>query len=679
MNKIWNNETWCRYFLCVVGIFVACLSLAGGQSFAGGAGRESSEAALAKLRVEDNPDWKAIWDKSSGAVKRLFHAQSKVFPGKPQEAARAFLSSNHGLFGLSQELSNLQIKECAKTPLGERVVFRQYHNQIPIMGAEVTVSVSDKNRIFFVENSSIQNVKVDVRPDVEKDKAIAAARAALSVEPSGVEKASSELVILPSGSRQHLAWRVIISKKGLIDKAWLVYVDAKNGWVLLKKKLQSSASGSGKVYKENPITTPSLAGVTLKNLDGGSTVLAGDYGKPYNAECLESVDDGSSISSLSTVSSSDRNYSYSGGNNKLEEVMAYYHVNTVHDTLKSLFGFSNLDGQMPLVVNAQDPDYPSDGYDNAFYTRDDTYSDTGFLLFGCGNELNNLGLDADVINHEYGHAVLDHIQPDLYETYEHNYTGAIHESTGDVMASYFGSNEEIGEWGLSAKDGTSYTRHMNNTRSYPGDVYEPSFGTSEEHYTGEILNGVYWNIQEALGADTAFRLYFSAIHLISGEADFFDMRDAWVTADGNLYGGKNTDVIEAAFANHGIEGDDPGNADASLKINKLVFYKYDPDTDRVTKQTTFQRGDEILVYGKAFISNLTPAYNLIATSMSVGGNGAKSFHGSLNYEEALEGTHEYMLADLTSNSARGKITVKIKARLGGTDKEVVKTGTFTIK
>ena len=659
--------------LCFTVAFSVCLSIANGQGL--------PQSALSKLQAEDNPDWKVVWDKRTSVAKRLFEAKSRPFPGKPQDAARAFLVLYHELFGLTPDLNNLQIRESMKTPLGERVTFRQYHNQIPVMGAEIAVHVSGKNSIFCVENHCIPNIRVDIQPSVEKDDAVNAAERALAVSADKVEKVSSALVVLPSGAEQHLAWRVIVSKKGLIDRTWLVYVDAKKkGWVLYKKKLQSSATGTGTVFKENPITTQTLTPVTLNNLTDDSSSLEGDYGKPYNANCLDAVDDTSNLSGLSTVSSSDRNYSYTSINdNRLEEVMAYYHLNRMHDTLKSTFGFSSLDNQIPVFVNAQDPDSPSKGYDNAFYSRDDNFSSTGYLLFGCGDELNNLGLDSDVITHEYGHAVLDHIQPELYEVIEHNYSGAIHESVGDTMASYFGTNGIIGEWGLTSRFGSGdYTRDMDNTRKYPEDVYEPSYGESEVHYTGEILNGVYWDIKDAVGTDTAFQLFFSAINVLPNDANFFDMRDAWATADSNAYGGANTDAIEAAFASRGIEGDDPGN-NATWKLNKLIFYKYDPDTGIVKKQKTFQRGDDILVYVKANISDLTPAYNLIATEVSVFGKGVGTFQGETYYAEALEGVQVYQLAYLTSDSASGKIKVKIKVRLGGSNTVKVKTGTFTIK
>ncbi len=654
-------------------------SLANGRAIPLSSEHDSPEFTLSKLQMEDNPEWKVKWDKKKGIAKRLFGTKSKAFPGKPEDAARKFLSSYHGLFGLKADLDGLLIKKNIKTPLGERITFRQHYNQIPVVGAEVTVHVSDKNNIILVENQCIPNIQIDTQPLVEKDDALRTAERAVGIDESRIEKASSELVILPCGCEQNLVWRVIVSKKGLVDKTWLVYVDAKKkGWVLYKKKLQSFATGAGTVYRENPITTPSLTTVTLNNLTDGSFLLEGNYGKPYNAECIYSEYDTSNLSKFSTASSPERNYSYTSSDTELTEVMSYYHVNTMHDTLKSI-GFNSLDAQIPVFVNAQDPDDSSVGYDNAFYTRDYNFSSTGYMLFGCGNELNNLGLDADVITHEYGHAVLDHIEPELYEVIEHNYSGAIHESTGDVMASYFGGNGTIGEWGLTSKDGAQdYTRNMNNTRTYPDDVLLPSYGYSEVHYTGEILNGVYWDIQKTLGSDTAFRVFSSAISLLPNDANFFDMRDAWTTADNTVNNGANVSVIETAFASHGIDGEDLSNEEAKLKLNKITFYKYNPYTGTIKKQKTFQRGDYILIYLKANISDLTPAYNLIP-KVSLIGSGSQTFDGESFYSEALEGLHEYFLAYVVSYSAKGRIKVRVKVRLGGTDKVKIKTGTFRIR
>ena len=65
-----------------------------------------------------------------------------------------------------------------------------------------------------MDNHCIPNIRIDTQPSVEKDDAVSTAVRALGVDATRIEKASSELVILPGGADQHLAWRVIVSKKG---------------------------------------------------------------------------------------------------------------------------------------------------------------------------------------------------------------------------------------------------------------------------------------------------------------------------------------------------------------------------------------------------------------------------------------------------------------------------------
>ncbi|HLE86448.1 MAG TPA: hypothetical protein VI727_02145 [Candidatus Brocadiaceae bacterium] len=127
-------------FIFLIAAFNMCLSLANGQGL--------PQLALSRLHAEDNPNWKVVWDKQTAAAKRLFNAKSKSFPGKPQDAAREFVANYHALFGLPQDLNNLKLRESIKTPLGERVMFKQYHNQVPVIGAEIEVHVSGKNSIF---------------------------------------------------------------------------------------------------------------------------------------------------------------------------------------------------------------------------------------------------------------------------------------------------------------------------------------------------------------------------------------------------------------------------------------------------------------------------------------------------------------------------------------------------
>ena len=660
------------WLLSLIGGISLCQPITNGQDSQENIGMNLRKSVLSQLQKEDNPEWQVVWNENTKVAKRLFNAESKPFPGTPQDVARGFLSQYHGLFGFNPGLEDLRIIEDENTPLGWREKFQQYYQDIPVIDAEVTVHVSDKNGVFLVENRYIPNLKIDIKPAVENGSAIITARDALKIQESDVESVSSKLVILPNISEPQLAWRVIISKKENVEKTWLVYVDAKRkGWVLYKKLLQAYLNGKGKVYKENPVTTPSLSSARLKNLSTGTKLLKGKYAATYNAECANAGEQ------VTTASSPTRNYSYKPNDDRLSEVMAYYHVNTEHDKLKSLFSFKKLDNQIPLLVNLQDPFDESKGFDNAFYTRSTQFEKTGLIVYGCGEIFKNFALDGNISQHEYGHAVLDHIQPQFFEAIESNYPGAIHEHTGDVMASYFGGNALIGEYAGVSKDGkVNITRNMDNTRKYPGDVYDPELNPprSEVHYTGEILNGVYWDIKGALGVDTAFKLFFSALNLLPNDPTFFDLRDAWVTADSQLYKGKNKNAIQMAFANHGITGKDPGNAKAKLALLDMTFFKYDPNTGKLTQQTTFKQGDYIVIFIKTKVSQLTPAYNIIPESISL--TQADKFNGQIFSNEALNGTYDIAFAIITTNSAIGTINVQIKERLGGTTSIKSITGSF---
>src|SRR5688572_29935028 len=106
------------------------------------------------------------------------------------------------------------------------------------------------------------------------------------------------------------------------------------------------------------------------------------------------------------------------------------------------------------------------------------------LTFGTGGV--DDAEDADIILHEYGHAIQDDIIPGWGE---HNEGGAMGEAFGDYCAASFFSDEKsdilkptVRNW-----DATSYDvriprclRRLDSNKLYPKDI------TGEEHDDGEI-------------------------------------------------------------------------------------------------------------------------------------------------------------------------------------------------
>ena len=82
-------------------------------------------------------------------------------------------------------------------------------------------------------------------------------------------------------------------------------------------------------------------------------------------------------------------------NSNIRELSAYYHVNVVHDYMKTKFpAFTNMDNPLQTNVDAT-------GTCNAFYNG------TSINFYATGGGCNSLAQVGDVVYHEYGHGIND--------------------------------------------------------------------------------------------------------------------------------------------------------------------------------------------------------------------------------------------------------------------------------
>jgi len=104
-------------------------------------------------------------------------------------------------------------------------------------------------------------------------------------------------------------------------------------------------------------------------------------------------------------------------------------------------------------------------------------------------------------------------------------------------------------WHWSAN---GYLRNLDNTRMYPRDVNYPSWGTPEEHYTGEIWGGYLYDLYRVLGPRALKYVYQSFL--------YFDPSGGWM---GNV--GTYPDFYDAINAQVSAEYDLTGRVTSSLK------------------------------------------------------------------------------------------------------------------
>jgi hypothetical protein len=273
--------------------------------------------------------------------------------------------------------------------------------------------------------------------------------------------------------------------------------------------------------------------VTLTHLDG-SGFLRGDYANVY--------------SSTGNLAFSPTNtFAYTRSQDEFEQVMAYYWMTEAETYIHSL-GFGS---SLPAINNEpQDARINQLGADNSF----ETTHPKDELRFGKGGV--DDAEDAEVILHEYGHAI--HASQNFNFDPEEN--GAISEGFGDYWAV---TVSDIVSQALKVPeqeplpcvmdwDATSYTstvphclRRLDTNLHYPAEL------NGEIHHDGQIWSRALWDIRQALGHVHADTIILQGTNGYTGTS-MPDLASRTVAAAQALYGSSEAAAVQLAFHNRGI-------------------------------------------------------------------------------------------------------------------------------
>ncbi len=620
----------------------------------------------------EGKDWRVTFQ-DSGRIRTLYGKSRQRFEGSD------LIRQYDSLLG-TNNVEELRLVRKEIFDSGIEYVYQQHISGIPVTGAEIHFNLDRDAHLIGITNSIYPGLQLKSG----SISAVAAAKArALRAFNGKATTSNGSLALVPSGKFAKPAWRFDVAPDSLTEGSRILYVDATDpGIVLRMHKSFATEDGQGTIFAENPVVTPTTSTQTFKNMDA-STMLAGNFARTYNAN-FENWVRGFTIdlSVFSTATEASRQYNYNTDDGKFSEAMGYFHINRVHDQWRS-FGFNKLDKQIPVFVNVVSSN--GKGFDNAMYSRRDPHQfKTGIILLGAGNKLNNFGHDADVYYHEYGHAVLDHVKPQFFESMENNYPFAFHEGFSDVSDVAITGNPTVGEFALRYKDGKKFLgRNLDNKNTYPKDVLLPGYGKSESHHTGLIFGGAWWDLQQQIGASSAQRTLYQSLKLLPKEMNFFDVRDAMLTADRNNNGGANQAAIQASFERHGISGPDPGQR-GNINITALKTAKLSLTNYNLTLKTTFKKGDVIDILANYEASGLTLGYNLIAEDFEITGPNGASIDAYPYWDEVVNGTKTGKKGALQAemwtydNTRTGTYTVTLRSRLGGTS-QLTETRTVSFK
>ena len=504
----------------------------------------NTAAALQRIKSDSETPVRARWHPNRGTVRSLYNLTLHASEGTLETSARQCLNDYCDLFAMTDLNIELRLTNIQSSLTGRHVRFHQYHNGIEVYGAAISIHTNHSGQIRVIHSNYFPQINISTAASFSPDQAIS-----IAIADAGVfevrKPPRANLVIFPSrdvgqigdyADAYRLAYRVILHSRQPLA-SWEYIINANTGEPLHRRNLLRYADGRGRVFNPNPVVA--LKDYTLMDQDDTADAIPEEA---YTDVILPELDgsgflNGPYVSTRLTENRANEPtlmFNYLRDDPRFEEVMVYYHVDTVARYLKGL-GFDFVDNwQLPANVHVG-------------MTRAGFYDDSDGSI-GFGDAGADVAEDAEVIVHEYGHAILDRQVPDIYK----GEGGAIHEGFSDFLAASFFSAVSDGfsdtivfEW-AGSEDPEVATRPVNGNKRYPEDI------EGNPHADGQIWSAALWKIFEAIGRDASIRLVVESHFFLSPDAELVDGASAILIADQELNGGANFDLILGIMENRGF-------------------------------------------------------------------------------------------------------------------------------
>src|SRR5712671_680678 len=201
-------------------------------------------------------DYKKDPGKFYGTPKEVWGFETSASGASSENVARSFLKANTKLFKLEADLARLKMDATLHSVGADHVILNQFHLEIPVHRAFVTVHVNRSGRVFFSKNRA---VPADMLPKeflirISKKQALEKARHSLPKHGTHVFTRKPKQVWFPYREKLQPAWKFRIRRERPSED-WIVYVNAKTGGILSRyDNLSESKTGNGFVFDPSPIT-----------------------------------------------------------------------------------------------------------------------------------------------------------------------------------------------------------------------------------------------------------------------------------------------------------------------------------------------------------------------------------------------------------------------------------------
>ncbi|MBU6340630.1 MAG: hypothetical protein KGS48_03970, partial [Bacteroidetes bacterium] len=484
--------------------------------------------------------------KESGYPLAVYNPDFSITPAAPETMARQYLQANMDLFGLKQaDLQNLRLHAVRESAAGTTVRLRQFWKNVPVYGAEITITINPKYKVNFVMNSFRYKIDVaDVTPKLSNAEARQLVFDYLKVQGKVIQE-RTDLIIFKHEQRAGLYYRVNLTTE-TPQGDWEAYVDALTGSFL---KIEDIAcyrhdhgpgapekaappmmiGGTGNVFRPDPLSSATATYGNTGYVDGGdanTTQLSSQLqsvtlqditfdGTNYKLEGPWAVIVDSEAPNKGLFSQPTSNWNFDRSDDAFEAVNCYYHIDLSMRYLNVTLGLAVTPFQYTGGVRFD----PSglNGDDNSHYL-----GGSGQLAFGEGGV--DDAEDADVIWHELGHGLHD-----WFTSGSLSQVNGLSEGCGDYWAASY--SRATGNW-TSGQAPYNWTfnwdghnpfwngRVTNYSAVYPGGL------VNQVHTDGQIWATAMMQVWDAVGRNKSDKAFWSGISMTNSSANQNDAANA---------------------------------------------------------------------------------------------------------------------------------------------------------
>ncbi len=212
--------------------------------------------AINNLKASVNsPNMTTRWNDFGGSPDVMYDFASQPYSGTPEEAARAFVMQNAGIFGVT-ELNNFRVFSSRNALGGHLVRFQQTFNGVAVENGGIGIVMNANKQVIMASGPFFRDVAVNTQPSLSAEQAKTAAGndlnqfhvelpaaatnllqnglSILSQQLAAVENIAPTLSIYPTANGYRLAWKVARFSTNPFG-LYMVTVDANTGEILARK------------------------------------------------------------------------------------------------------------------------------------------------------------------------------------------------------------------------------------------------------------------------------------------------------------------------------------------------------------------------------------------------------------------------------------------------------------